>query len=114
MANNRMFLVNDRLKVAVCLAKYYPSTGWYLVDSDDYINQALDLDDAEPDMTGPTDWRLAYESTAEASEFDVGGKCAGYGGAFGVPLPEPSEEAQAIQQHRVDAFARLTRMGGEG
>lgn len=30
MANNRMYLVNKRTGAKVYLAKYYPSTGWYI------------------------------------------------------------------------------------
>lgn len=32
MANNRMYLVNERTGTRVYLAKYYPSTGWYPPD----------------------------------------------------------------------------------
>jgi hypothetical protein len=32
MANNRMFLVNTRTGGRVSLAKYYPSTGWFIPD----------------------------------------------------------------------------------
>lgn len=66
MANNRMFLVNDRLGVRVFLAKYYPSTGWYSPAPDiaGALSKAFEADDtmgADPG-SGPTDWRLAYES----------------------------------------------------
>lgn len=32
MANNRMYLTNKRTGSKVLLAKYYPSTGWYVFD----------------------------------------------------------------------------------
>lgn len=46
MANNRMYLVNERTGTRVYLAKYYPSTGWYA--SQDLlrdINEAFDAAD---------------------------------------------------------------------
>lgn len=38
MANNRMYIFNKRTKQKIFVAKYYPSTGWY-VDSDDLVNK---------------------------------------------------------------------------
>lgn len=34
MANNRMYLINRRTGDKLYLAKYYPSTGWYTVQTD--------------------------------------------------------------------------------
>lgn len=67
MANNRMFLVNDRLGARVFLGKYYPSTGWGITDPDiaQKINAAFEAETNEgvPDgLIGPTDWRIEYES----------------------------------------------------
>ena len=42
MANNRMFLVNRRTGARLMLAKYYPSTGWYMVKSEGDMNDVFD------------------------------------------------------------------------
>lgn len=65
MANNRMFLVSDRLGLRVTLAKYYPSGGWSVGNNDlvDDIGRAL----GAADMGGVSDWRIAYESDADFS-----------------------------------------------
>jgi hypothetical protein len=43
MANNRMFLVNKRTGTRISLAKYYPSTGWYMTEGMmEAINQKFD------------------------------------------------------------------------
>lgn len=59
MANNRMWLVNDRLNTRVLLAKYYPNTKWYIYDGFK-VDAAFDQDDTDT-MIGPTDWRLEYD-----------------------------------------------------
>lgn len=62
MANNRMWLVNERLKRRVLLAKYYPSTGWYAFHHN--LQEKLDNvfdGDTEVSSIGPTDWVLEYE-----------------------------------------------------
>lgn len=76
MANNRMFLVHPS-GVRICLAKYYPSTGWYIPDGRlGVINEAFDNIDFAGDLINPgngertsdfgmwgdTSWRLEYES----------------------------------------------------
>ena len=70
MANNRMWLVNDRLRKRVLLAKYRPSAGWV---STVQVEQNLDAIFEEPELAdnetlaydfseGSTDWRVVYES----------------------------------------------------
>lgn len=47
MANNRMYLKNTRTGERFYLAKYYPSTGWYIVGDnlDDRLNEFFDVQD---------------------------------------------------------------------
>ncbi len=81
MANNRMFLVNNRTGQKVMLAKYYPSTGWYVQNEkikeslDDAFNIAdFGVEDwpntvpPKPDgkiavggMWGGNEWQIEYE-----------------------------------------------------
>lgn len=67
MANNRMWLVNDRLGKRVLLAKYYPSTGWYMVDSAGADLTAADETDNAVSQWGPVDWRLEYEMAGDTA-----------------------------------------------
>ena len=65
-----MWLVNERLGVAVLLAEYAPSTGWYVRleeggrDLKNELDAAFDGDTSfgEHLLQGPTDWRLVYGS----------------------------------------------------
>lgn len=76
MANNRMYLVNDRLGVQIYLGKYYPSTGWGVhPDVSEKINEGFEKEtgDGIPDhLIGPTDWRIAYESVPGDEEDKIG------------------------------------------
>ena len=49
MANNRMYLVNTRTGQEVYLAKFFPSTGWYVPNGmetlQDRLNKAFDESD---------------------------------------------------------------------
>ena len=45
MANNIMWLVNRRTGSRFALAKYYPSTGWYVIGTLKEINKAFDAED---------------------------------------------------------------------
>ena len=75
MANNRMFLVHPG-GVKITLAKYYPSTGWYVPDGRiELLNRAFDEIDfkgglvnpstgartSDYGMRGDTSWTLEYE-----------------------------------------------------
>lgn len=69
MANNRMWLTNDRLGVKVYLGKYYPGTGWYTDNS----TIAAELDagfdkDSIRSPFGPLDWRIEYETGLDEIE----------------------------------------------
>jgi hypothetical protein len=68
MANNRMWLINERLGVRVLLAKFYPSTGWFVPHDGlrTVLDTAFDLDESTS-QEGSTDWRISYES-AESPE----------------------------------------------
>ena len=44
MANNRMWLVHERTGAKVLLAKYYPSTGWYICN-DNAVDAAFERAD---------------------------------------------------------------------
>lgn len=77
MANNRMYLVNDRLGVQIFLGKYYPSTGWGITNPDIAVKIndgfARETGDGIPDhLIGPTDWRIAYESVPGDEEEKIG------------------------------------------
>ncbi len=37
MANNRMYLANKSTGEKVCIAKFYPSTGWYCEDQENLV-----------------------------------------------------------------------------
>ena len=68
MANNRMFLVNERLGVRICVAKYYPSSGWYVEQVESSLAERLNksfTDDPVATMDGPTDWTIAYETESK-------------------------------------------------
>lgn len=85
MANNRMWLVNEQTGEEVLLAKYYPSTGWYVANSTiliDHINAAfhkhdfgdVSYEDAQSQQLmarggqwGDTSWCIRYESAGGVS-----------------------------------------------
>jgi hypothetical protein len=81
MANNRMFVVNDRLKLKMCIAKYMPTGGWgsYDPEMDQNLNTLFDVDYRNVSgfdvNEGSTDWRLSFES---ADEWSIGGRCVDY------------------------------------
>jgi hypothetical protein len=65
MANNLMYLANKRTGAKVCLAKYYPSTGWYVHAEESLVaklEEAFDGSKAVPaGMYGGNDWVIEYE-----------------------------------------------------
>jgi hypothetical protein len=61
MANNRMYLVNKVTKEVIYLAKYYPSTGWYVSSTIDEINNEFDKREKTYDTYGD-EWELKYET----------------------------------------------------
>jgi len=67
MANNRMWLTNKRTGAKVLLAKYYPSTGWYVFHDDlvAKLNALFDANDPAPTMWGDNDWTVKFEQTPE-------------------------------------------------
>ena len=85
MANNRMYLVNRRTGDKVFIGKYYPSTGWYISDPDNFISKVsnafhradfgeITYEEAQRDgvcanggMWGDTSWCIQYESVDEVS-----------------------------------------------
>ena len=62
MSNNRMYLVNKKEDKRILLAKYYPSTGWYVFDLE-FVEAMDDLfgDCVDGSMWGETDWEIEYE-----------------------------------------------------
>lgn len=77
MANNRMWLVNQKDGSRVLLAKYYPSTGWY-VSRPERLDEAFNIDDfGQPEWTpnmksvngslGGNHWAIEYEEPDSAT-----------------------------------------------
>lgn len=69
MANNRMYLVNERLGIRVFIGKYYPSTGWQVRNEE--LEKELDeafSKDNNSSLFGPTDWVVDYETVGFVSE----------------------------------------------
>jgi len=65
MSNNVMWLVNDRTNERIPIAKYYPSTGWYLLDGhDEKLSAAFD-GDSKRGAIGPVEWKIYYDMTQE-------------------------------------------------
>jgi hypothetical protein len=74
MANNRMYLTNKRTGDKVCLAKYYPSTGWYALDDNgtsknlvQRMNEAMTAAEPETTAWGDNDWVVEYEHAPDGS-----------------------------------------------
>lgn len=62
MANNRMFLVSQSTGLRVRIAKYYPSTGWYMEkDTPERANEIFDSVQDDNFFSGDTDWIIEYE-----------------------------------------------------
>lgn len=68
-----MYLKNKRAGAQVLLAKYYPSTGWYVFHDD--IRARLDalFESNEPaaSMWGDNDWSIEYEQATETVTGDT-------------------------------------------
>ena len=69
MANNRMYLVNNRLGVSVMIAKYYPSTGWSFGSAASKIDELNKAGSSDPDRSfaSACDWEIRYEDVADAT-----------------------------------------------
>jgi hypothetical protein len=66
MANNRIFLVNDRLGIHVSIAKFGPG-GWWASDKvGQVMNDALEQD-ADYSMYGRTGWRIEFETVTDSN-----------------------------------------------
>lgn len=82
MANNRMYLFNTRTKQSVYLAKYYPSTGWYLNCKGGEVEETMSNAFHQADFG-----ELTPEQEA-ANARHVG---------FGVPFPSDSREVEGAE-----------------
>jgi hypothetical protein len=60
MANNRMWLVHPLSKEAILLAKYYPTTGWYMMHSQEVVDDWLHGHN-DTTMWGDTSFCIKYE-----------------------------------------------------
>ena len=64
MANNRMWLqVKNQPEKKILLAKYYPSTGWYVFNSQEKLDDWFDENFNEPSMFGRIDLELVFQET---------------------------------------------------
>lgn len=63
MANNRMWLQIKNQSKKILLAKYYPSTGWYIYHTEKELNEWFDENFNEPSMFGRIDLELIFEET---------------------------------------------------
>jgi len=64
MANNRMWLqIKDQPDKKILLAKYYPSTGWYIFHSQEELDNWFDENFNEPSQFGRTDLELVFQET---------------------------------------------------
>jgi hypothetical protein len=66
MANNRMYLVNDRLDIKVSIAKFYPG-GWSSGDGVAKLLNGSFAEDPDYSIFGNTDWRIEYETDTDAN-----------------------------------------------
>ncbi|MBM6594519.1 hypothetical protein [Microvirga pudoricolor] len=69
MAANGMWLVNDRTKDRILLARYYPGSGWVPhIDFEAHLVEAFQADHGHrlfrPAPEGSTDWRIEYDSAS--------------------------------------------------
>ena len=64
MANNRLYLVNEDGTKRILLAKYYPSTGWYIFHNREQLDEWLESYNDDMSIYGPTDLHLEYETPA--------------------------------------------------
>ena len=64
MANNRMWLqIKNQPKKIILLAKYYPSTGWYIFHTEKELNKWFNENFNEPSLFGRTDLELMFQET---------------------------------------------------
>ncbi len=72
MANNRMWFVNEKSGKKVMLAKYYPSTGWYIFYEDllERLDKMFD-EEKRVSLFGPTPFVIKYETQEEENAVPV-------------------------------------------
>jgi len=64
MANNRMWLqIKDQPEKKILLAKYYPSTGWYIFHTEKELNEWFEKNFNEPSQFGRFDLELVFQET---------------------------------------------------
>jgi hypothetical protein len=69
VANNRMWFKNKKTGGKILLAKYYPSTGWYVYYEDIAARIEKELDaNSIVSQTGNADWQIEYEGGGEDDE----------------------------------------------
>ena len=62
MANNRMWLqIKNQPEKCILLAKYYPSTGWYIFHTEEELNKWFNETFNEPSLFGRTDLELVFQ-----------------------------------------------------
>lgn len=72
MANNRMWLqVKNQPEKQILLAKYYPSTGWYIFHTEEELNEWFNENFNESSMFGRTDLELVFQET-DSKRSDAG------------------------------------------
>lgn len=59
-----MWLVNTSTGEKNLLAKYYPSTGWFIYRNGERVDSLFDRDTRQS-MWGPTDYVLEFEQTED-------------------------------------------------
>ena len=77
MANNRMYLVNTATGARIMLAKYYPSTGWFLWDN---VDGRIDAELEEADFGHLT----IEQRAANAAVLGFGVPFTARGGMYGA------------------------------
>lgn len=89
MANNRMYLKNTRTGQKVYLAKYYPSTGWYVVAEESLNDRlALAFDEADFGYLGPEERAAKRAQPKFGPPYSAGGM---YGAEWAIEFEENGE-----------------------
>jgi hypothetical protein len=68
MANNRVYIVTkEEHPSRILLAKYYPTTGWYMFHDQEAIDDWLEKYCSDGTAYGKTNFELEFETTSEDS-----------------------------------------------